>query len=110
MSDEPRMTDGPTDEADQAWADILQMESGFRAEADLAPALASHWESTEAMLAELGKIGLDASKLKLPSQSWSPDQAYEALAAAGITRGHFSLPEDPPKTREQKLYSGLGRK
>jgi hypothetical protein len=88
----------------------LATEKEFRAEAGLEPTPVTQWETTEAMLAELGKIGLDGSKLKLPSRAWTPDEAFEGLAAAGVSGDHFTLPGDPPKTREQRLYPGLVRK
>ena len=103
------MTDGPTDEADQAWADILQMEEGFRAEAGLAPAPKTSWTTAE-MTAELGRAGIDVGAMRLPARSWSVDEVHEALTQRGIGADHFTLPGDPPKTREKRLYPGLVRK
>jgi hypothetical protein len=105
----PRMTNPPSgDDDDEGWAEILELEREFAAEAEPAPV--TKWETTEQMLAELGKIGLDASKLKLPSRTWTPDEAFEALAAVGVTGNHFSLPGDPPKRLEDRLYPNHVRK
>lgn len=73
-------------------------------------AAAQTWSTTEQMIADLSKVGVDASKFKLPSRAWTPDEAYEALKQLGITGDSFTLPGEKPRRREDILYPNQGGK
>ena len=102
----PRMTNPPppdADEQDSAWGEILELEREFAAEATGEPA-PKVFQTTEQMIAELGKVGLDASKFGLPSRTWTVEEAHEVLTQRGVTGDSFTLPGDKPKPIEQRWY------
>jgi hypothetical protein len=89
------MTD-PNPDDDALWAEI---------EAEVAAeerAKTPRFASTEQLIAELGKHGLDASKFGLPARDWTVDEAHEALSKLGVTGESFKPPKPP--TIEQRWY------
>jgi hypothetical protein len=112
MSDKPRMLDnldgldGVEAELDKLEAKLDREDREFFGEPE-----PKSW-TTEQTTEELGKVGIDVAKFKLPARSWTADEMYEALKKNGVTGDSFQFPKPKPQQTDlQRLAHALyGRK
>jgi hypothetical protein len=113
MNDDPRMADIEA-ELDKLEAELDAEDAEMFGEPapEPKPKEKEKFWTTEQMIADLGKVGIDVKKFNLPARSGTEDEAYEVLQKNGVTGESFKFPKPrPPQTDLQRLANALyGRK
>src|SRR5215813_11186958 len=91
------------DDAEEAWREILEIEGEMAAEEAAhhgepktepkpeAKTKVDGWPTTEKMIQDLRKVGLDVAKFRLPSRAWTLNEAEAELRKRGVTGEDFKL-------------------